>query len=199
MTNSRKYRWQKWFVMRSKALPGALIAALIGGQLPGCAGPAPQASLASTESAANGPSHTTSNPAGNGLTPMPGSATIAAQATPAPVAEHSVYFAPGSSSMNSAERSKLKRLAQRLLADKRLVVTLIGHANDNGSASFNLAVADSRIGAVAAALKKQGIAAHQIQRSVRGDEEVPADCRSSDCRRAMRRVDLVFSQPGSNR
>ena len=101
--------------------------------------------------------------------------------------------------MNPAERSKLKGVVQRLLADKRLVVTLIGHANDNGSASFNLAVADSRIGAVAGALKKLGIAAHQIQRSVRGDEEVPADCRSSECRRAMRRVDLVFSQGGSNR
>jgi len=115
------------------------------------------------------------------------------------VAEHSVYFAPGSSSMNPAERSKLKGVVQRLLADKRLVVTLIGHANDNGSASFNLAVADSRIGAVAAALKKQGIAAHQIQRSAQGGEQLTADCRSSDCRRAMRRVDLVFSQPGSNR
>jgi len=133
------------------------------------------------------------------LAPAPGSATAAAQPSPGPVAEHSVYFAPGSSSMNPAERSKLKGVVQRLLADKRLVVTLIGHANDNGSASFNLAVADSRIGAVAAALKKQGIAAHQIQRSAQGGEQLPADCRSSDCRRAMRRVDLVFSQPGSNR
>ena len=185
--------------MQSKVLPGALIAALIGGQLPGCAGPAPQARPASTESAANAPSHTTSKPAGNGLAPAPGSATAAAQPSPGPVAEHSVYFAPGSSSMNPAERSKLKGVVQRLLADKRLVVTLIGHANDNGSASFNLAVADSRIGAVAAALKKQGIAAHQIQRSAQGGEQLPADCRSSDCRRAMRRVDLVFSQPGSNR
>ena len=77
--------------------------------------------------------------------------------------------------------------------------TVVYHINENGSASFNLAVADSRIGAVASALKKLGIAAHQIQRSVRGDEEVPADCRSSECRRAMRRVDLVFSQGGSNR
>ena len=123
----------------------------------------------------------------------------AAQALPDPAAADSIYFAPGSSSISPAGRSKLKRLAQRLLADKRQVVTLIGHANDNGSASFNLAVADSRIGAVASALKKLGIAAHQIQRSVRGDEEVPADCRSSECRRAMRRVDLVFSQGGSNR
>ena len=53
--------------------------------------------------------------------------------------------------------------------------------------------------AVAAALKKQGIAAHQIQRSAQGGEQLTADCRSSDCRRAMRRVDLVFSQGGSNR
>ena len=185
---------------RSKALACALLAALIGSQLAACAGPARQAGPASMDSG-DGPAQATGKQAGAtaGTTPAPGATATAAPAAPGPVAEESIYFAPGSSSISPAGRSKLKRLAQRLLADKRQVVTLIGHANDNGSASFNLAVADSRIGAVATTLKKLGIAAHQIQRSVRGDEEVPADCRSSECRRAMRRVDLVFSQGGSNR
>jgi OOP family OmpA-OmpF porin len=132
------------------------------------------------------------------LAPTAGAATAAAQASPDPAAADSIYFAPGSSSMNPAGRSKLKRLAQRLLADKRQVVTLIGHANDNGSASFNLAVADSRIGAVAAALKNW--ASPHTRSSARcAAMKKPADCRSSECRRAMRRVDLVFSQGGSNR
>lgn len=182
---------------RSKALACALLAAVIGSQLAACTGPAPKATPATADGAAQATGKQTDNPAGNDQ--APGAATAAAQTIPGQVAEERIYFAPGSSSISSTERSKLKRLAQRLQADKRQVVTLIGHANDNGSPSFNLAVADSRIGAVASTLKKLGIAAHQIQRSVRGDEEVPADCRSSECRRAMRRVDLVFSQGGSNR
>lgn len=199
MTSSRKYHWPRWFVTRSKALACALLAAVIGSQLAACAGPARQAGPATADGATNTTGNQTGSPAGNAPPPTAGSATAAVQTIPDPAAADSIYFAPGSSSISPAGRSKLKRLAQRLLADKRQVVTLIGHANDNGSASFNLAVADSRIGAVASALKKLGIAAHQIQRSVRGDEEVPADCRSSECRRAMRRVDLVFSQGGSNR
>jgi OOP family OmpA-OmpF porin len=111
--------------------------------------PARQARPATADGAAN----TTGTPRAAGWqrsAPTAGAATAAAQASPDPAAADSIYFAPGSSSISPAGRSKLKRLAQRLLADKRQVVTLIGHANDNGSASFNLAVADSRIGAVAA-------------------------------------------------
>ena len=111
--------------------------------------------------------------------------------------EESIFFSPGASAIASAERRKLKPLASRLQADRRQTVTLVGHANDNGSRSFNLAVADARIGAVASALKKLGVAAYQIRKRVLGDEQVPADCRASACRKAMRRVDFLFSGPAT--
>ena len=111
--------------------------------------------------------------------------------------EVSIFFSPGASAIASAERRKLKPLASRLQADRRQTVTLVGHANDNGSRSFNLAVADARIGAVASALKKLGVAAYQIRKRVLGDEQVPADCRASACRKAMRRVDFLFSGPAT--
>ena len=44
-----------------------------------------------------------------------------------------------------------------------------------------------------AALKKMGVAAYQFRKWIVGDEKVPANCRSAECRRSMRRVDLVFS------
>ncbi len=149
MTSSRKYHWPRWFVTRSKALACALLAAVIGSELAACAGPARQAGPATADGATNTTGNQTGSPARQRSAPdSRGLRRPPAQALPDPAAADSIYFAPGSSSISPAGRSKLKRLAQRLLADKRQVVTLIGHANDNGSASFNLAVAHSRIGAV---------------------------------------------------
>lgn len=107
--------------------------------------------------------------------------------------EESIFFSPGSSAIASSERVKLKLLAGRLLNDRRQSVTLVGYAANQGSRSLNLAIADARIGAVANALKKQGVSTYQIRRQVSG--AVKSDnCRSSECWRLMRRVDLVFPE-----
>ena len=125
-------------------------------------------------------------------------AEISGEFLPANPAE-TIFFSPGASTISSSERGKLKPLAARLKADRRLAVTLIGHANDTGSRSFNVAIADARIAATVAALKKMGVAAYQFRKRIVGDEKVPANCRSAECRRSMRRVDLVFSdQVGGN-
>lgn len=108
--------------------------------------------------------------------------------------DESIFFAPGSSTIASSERRKLKLLAARLLAERRQSVTLVGYAADHGSRSFNLAIVDSRIGAVATVLKKHGVSAYQIRRRVGSGEVRPATCRSSECGRLMRRVDLVFPE-----
>lgn len=108
--------------------------------------------------------------------------------------DESIFFAPGSSTIASSERRKLKLLAARLLAERRQSVTLVGYAADHGSRSFNLAIVDSRIGAVATVLKKHGVSAYQIRRRVGGGEVRPGTCRSSECGRLMRRVDLVFPE-----
>lgn len=106
----------------------------------------------------------------------------------------SVFFSHGSSAVGLSEKNKLRDAAILLKEDSGLSVTLIGHANDNGSRSVNLAVADARVEAVAASLKKFGVKARQIKKNVIGGEKPPGNCGSAECRRKMRRVELVFSK-----
>lgn len=178
----------------SPNLPGAaalLIVALLGG----CAGHRLPEKAADTM-AAPGPAIVPPEAASQAMPPAaPPAANLGAGLPADP--EESIFFSPGSSTLAAAERRKLQPLASRLLADRRLTVTLVGHANDNGSPSFNLAVADARIGAVARALKKKGVAAYQIRKRVLGDEQAPANCRNAACRKAMRRVDFLLSGPAT--
>ncbi|WP_310492398.1 OmpA family protein [Dechloromonas sp.] len=104
----------------------------------------------------------------------------------------SVFFVFGSSTVGQSEKSKLRDAASRLKEDGDLSVTLIGRANDHGSRSVNLAVADARVEAVAAILRKLGVKAWQIKKNVIGGEKLSGNCVSTDCRRTMRRVELVF-------
>lgn len=105
----------------------------------------------------------------------------------------SIFFSLGSSTINQSEKDKLHLAAHRLKGDKGLYVTLIGHANDNGSRSLNLAVADARIESVSAILKKLGVKARQIKKKVNGGEKTPRACQSVECRRKMRRVELIIT------
>ena len=103
---------------------------------------------------------------------------------------NNVFFSLGSSSIPGSQRGKLQEISRQLAASDEMTVTLAGFANDNGSPSFNLAVADSRINSVYAFLRKQGVAARQMRRLVIGSEQMPAYCRSNACRQKMRRVEL---------
>lgn len=104
-----------------------------------------------------------------------------------------VFFTVGSSTVGKCERDKLQALAKLLKAEQGSYVTLIGHANDNGSRSFNLAVADARVQSVSVILKKFGVKPFQIKKRNVGSESLPNACRSVSCRQLMRRVELLFS------
>ena len=108
--------------------------------------------------------------------------------------KNSNFFSLGSSTLNQREKDKLRNIASLLKNDKALCATLIGHAYDNGSRSFNLAVADARVESVSAILKKLGVKSRQIKKVVNGGEKPPTVCQSAECRRMMRRVELVFSR-----
>jgi outer membrane protein OmpA-like peptidoglycan-associated protein len=108
--------------------------------------------------------------------------------------EESIFFSLGSSTVSSKEKYKIDYLARRLLDDKNLIATLIGHANDNGSPSFNLAVADSRVMAVAEKLRKHGVQRSQIRKEAFGSELTPGSCRAAECRQRSRRVEFVFAK-----
>ena len=107
--------------------------------------------------------------------------------------KYSIFFPLGSSTARWSEQEKLQTLAQKLKEDRGLSVTLVGHANDNGSRSFNLAVADARVESVSVALKKLGVKTQQIKKKIVGSEDLPRDCRSASCRQKMRRVDLFVA------
>ncbi len=107
--------------------------------------------------------------------------------------ERSIFFSLGSKTINPMEKVKLRRIASILKNDKSLFVTLAGRANDNGSRSFNLAVADARVESVSSFLRKLGVGPRQITKLVIGGEETPSACQSADCRQRMRRVELTIS------
>lgn len=107
--------------------------------------------------------------------------------------ERSIFFALGSSAILPKEKVKLRGIASLLKEDKSLFVTLAGHANENGSRSLNLAVADARVESVGSYLRKQGVSPRQITRLVIGGEKTPRTCLSTECRQRMRRVEIRIS------
>lgn len=125
--------------------------------------------------------------------PSPTRARAAPAAQPArPADSDIVYFQSGSTEIEAGERLKLPAHAERLKADPRLVVTLVGHTDDQGSPSYNLAIAQGRVDAVFAALRRLGVPARQMQRYPVGREKMEVGCTTVECRRAMRRVELVY-------
>ena len=108
--------------------------------------------------------------------------------------DNSVFFPAGGTELDAASLKRLAALAERLKAMEEGIVTLHGYTDHLGSPSYNLAIAEQRVNAVATALRRNGIAASQIRRNAVGSERVPAACRSVQCRRLMRRVELVFGE-----
>lgn len=175
---------------------GALVLpALLATLLAGCAGsePNPKPAVATDDSAAGAGMPPRQAPLPT-APPAESTTTGSAAVQPANPAE-SIFFLPGSSAIAATERHKLNPLAARLQADRRLTVTLVAHTNDYGSRSFNLAIADARIGTVIKELKKQGVAAYQIRKQPGSDQMEAVNCRTSECWRSMRRVDFVFHGP----
>ncbi len=107
------------------------------------------------------------------------------------IADESIFFSLGSSTITPGEQEKIETIAELLREDKNLLVKLIGHANDNGSLSFNLAVSDGRVMAVAEQLRKNGVQVIQIRSEALGSEQTPSNCRSAECRRKFSRVELI--------
>ncbi|WP_306607435.1 OmpA family protein [Azonexus sp.] len=109
-------------------------------------------------------------------------------------AEHSIFFPSSGVTVDSEGRARLIEHANRLKASPDLVVTLIGHTDDLGSPSYNLAIAEQRVNAVYAILRSQRVPLTQIRRYGVGNEQMDRACKSEACRKKMRRVELVFGE-----
>lgn len=107
--------------------------------------------------------------------------------------DHSVFFPAAGTELDVVALRRLAEHAERLKADGG-IVTLYGYTDHLGSPSYNLAIAEQRVNAVASVLRRHGVAAMQIRRNAVGSERVPTACRSVQCRQLMRRVELVFGE-----
>lgn len=106
--------------------------------------------------------------------------------------ENSVFFALGSTQLDAAAEEKLKLHAHRLKDDPKLVAALVGYTDDRGSPSYNLAIAEQRVSAVHSQLRRYGVRPSQIRRQIGGRLKLAVTCRSEECRRKMRRVELEY-------
>lgn len=165
----------------------AFCAVLLMGILAGCAGTPPQAPVATVVS---GERLEESEPvvASAEAVRVPSEAQLMAAVDE----ENNVFFVLGSSSVNAAGRMTARRHAERLKANPKLEVTLVGYTDDLGSPSYNLAIAELRVNAIHKVLRAQGVRLNQIRRHMAGREELAPACRSTACRKKMRRVEFVY-------
>ena len=179
-----------------KLRSGRIICLAAAALLAGCAGQLPQEDSVKAEGSA-GAHAEAGNLVAFGQIAKSGDkllSRVEAEETPVIQEENAVFFTLGSATLKLKEKQKLEVIAQRLAADPSQRVLLLGHANDNGSSSYNLAVSDSRVTVVAEFLRKQGVQSGRIRKQALGSEKVAASCRSSVCRQNSRRVDLVVSK-----
>ncbi|MDD2884080.1 MAG: OmpA family protein [Dechloromonas sp.] len=106
--------------------------------------------------------------------------------------EESIFFSLGGTEIDAVGKLKLQAYAQRLKEDPSKVVTLIGHTDDLGSPSYNLAIAQGRVNAVHEILRARGVPQMQIRRYGVGSEKNNAVCQSESCRQKMRRVQMML-------
>lgn len=108
---------------------------------------------------------------------------------------NAVFFQRGSAVLDDTALAVLRRHAESLRENPRLVVTLVGHTDHLGSRSYNLAIAEQRTAVVKAKLREFGVAKKQMRARSYGYEQPGVSCTGEACRRNMRRVDLLYPEP----
>lgn len=116
----------------------------------------------------------------------------AANDPPAADPANNIYFQLRSTAIDEAEKLKLGAHAERLKADPKARVTLIGHMDDLGSRNYNLAITEERLTEVTRQLRALGVPARQIRRQRAAVENSSPDCKTEACRAPMRRVELKY-------
>lgn len=100
------------------------------------------------------------------------------------------YFGFDSSDLSAEDRSTLVYHAASIKGDASKKIRLEGHASEEGTREYNLALGERRAKSVAMFLIVNGVAASQIEVVSYGEEQ-PADAASTDAARTKnRRVEL---------
>lgn len=107
---------------------------------------------------------------------------------------NNVYFELRSTLIDDTGKATLREHAERLKANPKQKVTLVGHMDDLGSRNYNLAITEERLAAVSSQLRALGVQARQIRRDRASGESDSPPCKNEACRALMRRVELKYPE-----
>ncbi len=119
---------------------------------------------------------------------------------PAPQAEvvsadlfRDVFFAVNSHAINPRDQERLRRLAAWLREKKTTKLTIVGHCDERGSRSYNLALGEKRAVAVKEYLVRSGADPEVITTLSQGKDKPFDRRRTKTARASNRRVHFVFT------
>ena len=167
---------------RASALLGALF---LSSALSACLGPAPQQQEYALGAAGSGSAE---GLAAQAAAKVDASASPAGSMAFAAEAGDVVYF-PG----DSSELSPEAQMTLRKHPDYRILVE--GHADEWGTAQYNLTLGAERAVAVKSFLETSGLETASIQTISYGKERLAADCTELSCRAQNRRARTVVTLP----
>ncbi len=146
-------------------------------------------SPAAPRTGAAGADATSAQDAGS-MTGLPAAAAALAAGTPR---ERSVYFDFDSFTIDPAAQRMLTKHAKVLVAEPSVSVRLEGHADDRGSAEYNLALGQRRAEAVKRALSILGVPDQQMRATSWGEEKPQVAEENEYAWSRNRRAEIVYA------
>lgn len=104
-----------------------------------------------------------------------------------------ILFATDSASLNPRLRSDLTVLSNSLNKYPRSIVTVTGHTDNTGAASYNQDLSERRAGSVAAVLRSGSVARSRIRTVGAGESQPIATNQTVAGRAQNRRVDITIT------
>ena len=106
--------------------------------------------------------------------------------------ERSVYFALDTYTVDAKDMALMQAHGKYLAANPALSIRVEGHADERGSAEYNLALGQKRAEAVAKVLKTIGVKDNQLEAVSFGKEKPKAQGHDEAAWSQNRRVDLAY-------
>ena len=107
-----------------------------------------------------------------------------------------VLFATDSAALNPKLRSDLFILSESLNKYPKSIVTVTGHTDNTGSASYNRDLSQRRAESVASVLRSGGVSGSRVRTVGAGENQPIATNQTSAGRAANRRVDITITPTG---
>jgi peptidoglycan-associated lipoprotein len=106
----------------------------------------------------------------------------------------SVYFDFDKSSLSEAAKKRVQAQAEWLKTYANKNVTVTGHADQRGTAEYNMALGQARANSTAAELKRNGVAGNRIETQSFGKERPVDDGTTEAAHAKNRRTETVVNK-----